>query len=32
MATNVAADEALVLKSVWDNDKVLRYHDEQGKP
>ena len=32
MATNIEADEALVLKSVWDNDKVLRYHDEQGKP
>jgi len=28
----VHADERLVLKSVWDNDKVVRFHDGEGRP
>jgi len=27
-----AAEEWIVLKSVWDNDKAVRYHDAEGKP
>jgi len=28
----VVADKLIVLKSVWDDEKVVRYHDAEGRP